>query len=152
MDVAVQRLEHGAAERPAHEREVDGQVEAVVVALEVGRQRVAGRRQLAVGVHDPRADPGRHAGQRLVQRLALEGDPEHAVGPLDDHERADRGRERGVDGVGKALGHGGRGEPVEEGIGQGSHGATLSRRVRTAVDTRWRAASGEVPSSTAMRS
>ena len=71
---------------------------------------------------------------------------------LDDHERADRGRERGVDGIGEALAHGGGGEPVEEGVGQGSHAETLSRRVRTAVDTRWRAASGEVPSATAMRS
>ena len=87
-----------------------------------------------------------------VQRLALEGDPEHAVRALDDHERADRGGEGGVDGIGQALAHGGGGEPVEEGVGQGSHAVTLSRRVRTAVDTRWRAASGEVPSSTAMRS
>ena len=152
VDLVVQRLEHRAPERAADEREVDRQVEAVVVALEVARERVAGGGELAVGLHDPRPHAGRHAGERAIERLALERDPEDAARALDDHERADRGLERGVDGVGEALAHGGGGEPVEEGVGQGSHGVTLSRRVRTAVDTRWRAASGEVPSSTAMRS
>ena len=148
----MQRLEHRAPERAAHEREVDRQVEAVVIALEVARERVAGGGQLAVGLHDPRPHAGRDAGERVVQRLALEGDPEHAVLALHDHERADRGLQRGVDGIGEPLAHGGGGEPVEEGVGQGSHAVTLSLRVRTAVDTRWRAASGEVPSASAMRS
>ena len=96
--------------------------------------------------------PRRHAGQRGVQRLALEGDPQHAALALDDDERADRGLERGVDGVGEALLHGGGGQAVEELLGQGGHAVTLSRRVRTAVDTRWRAASGECSSAAAMRS
>ena len=89
--------------------------------------------------------------------VASSGSPSKAIRStplcaLDDDERAERGGERGVDGIGQALAHGRGGEPVEEGVGQGSHEVTLSRRVRTAVDTRWRAASGEVPSSTAMRS
>ena len=119
VDLAVQRLEHGAAERAAGQRQVDREVERVVVALEVGRERVAGGRELAVGAHDPRPDAGGDAGQRGVLRLALEGDPEHAALALDDEQRADRGAQRGVDGVGEALLHGGGGQAVEEVLGRG---------------------------------
>ena len=147
VDLAVQGVEHGAAERAAGQRQVDRQAERVVVALEVRRERVAGGRELAVGAHEPRPDAGGDAGQRGVLGLALEGDPQHAARALDDEQRADRGLERRVDGVGEALLHGGGGQAVKELLGQGGHAVTRSRRVRTAVETRWRAASGEVPRS-----
>ena len=52
----------------------------------------------------------------------------------------------GVDGVGEPLAHGGGGELVEQGGGEGHVGSSWARRVRRAVETRWRAATTEQPS------
>jgi hypothetical protein len=77
-----------------------------------------------------------------VLGLLLEGDTDDPARPLDDQETADRSVETGEDRVGESLADGGGGDGFEQGIGQGSHAACLSRRLRTAVETRWRAASG----------
>ena len=71
---------------------------------------------------------------------------------LDDEQAADRGAQAGEDGVGEALAHGGGGDGLEQGVGERGHAASLSRSVRTAVDTRWRAATAEMPSRSAMPS
>ena len=71
---------------------------------------------------------------------------------LDDEQAADRGAQAGEDGVGEALADGGGGDGLQQGVGQGSHAACLSRRVRTAVETRWRAATAEQPRRSAIPS
>ncbi len=112
--------------------------------------RVSG--QLAVGGDDARAEPRGDLGQHTVLGLLLEAHADHAVRALDDEQAADRRAQPGEDGVGEALAHRGGGDGLEQGFGQGGHAASLSRRVRTAVDTRWRAATEEMPSAPAMPS
>ncbi len=87
-----------------------------------------------------------------VLGLVLEAHPHDAAGALDDEQAADRRGEPGEHGVGEALAHRGGGDGLEQGVGQGGHAASLSRRVRMAVDTRWRAATAEMPSRSAMPS
>ena len=146
----MQGLEHLAAEGRADEPEIDGQLEPVLVALQVAGERVACRGELAVGADDPRSEPVGNLRKDDVLGLLLEGDTDDPARPLDDQETADRSVETGEDRVGESLADGGGGDGFEQGIGQGSHAACLSRRLRTAVETRWRAASGEQPSRPAM--
>ena len=79
-------------------------------------------------------------------------DAHDAALALDDEQAADRRAQAGEDGVGEALAHRGGGDGLEQGVGKRGHAAALSRRVRTAVDTRWRAAAEEMPSRSAMPS
>ena len=124
----------------------------VALALEVGLEHVARGGQLAVGAHDARAEPGGDLGKHLVVGLVLEADAHHAARALDDEQATDRRAQAGENGVGEALAHGGGGDGLEQGVGERGHAAALSRRVRTAVDTRWRAATAEMPSRSAMPS
>ena len=71
---------------------------------------------------------------------------------LHDQQLPDRRLEAGVDGVGEPLAHGGGGDRVEQFGGEGHAAIPWLRRVRMAVETRWRAATGEQPSRAAMRS
>ena len=79
-------------------------------------------------------------------------DADDAALALDDEQAADRRAQAGEHGVDEALAHGGGGDGLEQGVGERGHAASLSRRVRTAVDTRWRAATAEMPSRSAMPS
>ena len=87
----------------------------------------------------------------MILGLLGEGDPDEALGPLDDQQPAERRVQAGEDGVGEPFAHRGGGDGLEQRLGQGGH-AKLSRRVRTAVETRWRAATVEQPSSVAIPS
>ena len=58
----------------------------------------------------------------------------------------------GVDGVGEPLAHGGGGDRVEQAGGKAHAGIPWVRRVRMAVETRWRAATAEQPRRAAMPS
>ena len=108
--------------------------------------------ELAVGGDQARAEAAGHLGQHVILGLLLEADADDAARALDDQQAAERGVQAGEDAVGEAFADGGGGDGLQQGFGQGSHAACLSRRVRTAVETRWRAASGEQPSALAMRS
>ena len=80
-DLGVERRERGAAEVGPHEREVDGHVEPLVLALEVGREHVARGGELAVGGDDPRAEAGGDLGEQDVDGLASKPTRAHARGP-----------------------------------------------------------------------
>ena len=71
---------------------------------------------------------------------------------LDDEQAADRSAQAGEHGVDEALPHGGGSDGLEQGVGQRGHAGSLSRSVRMADDTRWRAATAEMPSRSAMAS
>ena len=116
----------------------------VALALEVGLERVAGGGELAVGADDARAEQRGDLGQQLVLGLVLEPDADHAALALDHEQAADRGAHAGEHGVGEALAHRGGGDGLEQAVGERGHAAALSRRVRTAEDTRWRAATAEI--------
>ena len=98
--------------------------------LAVGRRRCAARAaRRPRPAHGPRAPPRSPRGPRRA------GPGRRAGGRS--------GGQPGKDGVGEALAHRGGGDGLEQGFGQGGHATSLSRRVRTAVDTRWRAATAE---------
>ena len=94
---------------------------------------------------DERLDAGRDLGEQRVEGVLLEAHAEDAAGALDDRERADRRLQARVDGIGEPLGHGRGGDAVEQVLGEGHAAAPWERRVRMAVETRWRAAWGEMP-------
>jgi hypothetical protein len=75
-----------------------------------------------------------------------------ALVALDDEQRAERGVQMGVDGVGQSLAHGGGGDRLEQAGGKGHAAIPWVRRVRMAVETRCRAATVDVPSRCAMES
>ena len=89
--------------------------------------------------------------QRVVGLLG-EADAHDAALALHDQELPDRRVEAGVDGVGEALAHGGGGDRVQQAGGKGHAGIPWVRRVRIAVETRWRAATAEQPRRAAMQS
>ena len=151
-DLGAQQRQRRAAEVRAHEREVDRQVEALVDAVEVGRDDVARGAQLAVGGDDPRPQVRRDLREQRVDGLPGEPDAHHAALALHDQELPDRRVEARVDGVGETLAHGGGGDRVQQAGGKGHAGIPWVRRVRIAVETRWRAATAEQPSRAAMPS
>ena len=109
-------------------------------------------RQLAVGGDDPRPEPAGDLGEHVVLGLLLEAHADDAVLALDDEQAADRGAQTGEHGVDEALPHGGGSDGLEQGVRKRGHAASLSRSVRTADDTRWRAAAAEMSSRSAMPS
>ncbi len=129
---------HGVV-RVGFEEEPEDRVLAEVAAR-LGPRIVASDRELAL------------TRDTLDAYFAGEGDPHDAGRPLDHQQTADRGAQAGEDGVGEAHAHGGGGDGLEQGVGERGHAAALSRRVRTAVDTRWRAATVEMPSRSPMPS
>jgi len=137
--------------RRGDQREVDRHADRAL-AGEVRLERVARAGQLAVGPDDPGPEPAGHLGQHVVLGLLLEPDADHAGRALHDEQAPDRRAQAGEDGVGEALAHRGGGDGLEQGVGERGHAAALSRRVRTAVDTRCRAATVEMPSRAAMPS
>ena len=84
--------------------------------------------------------------------LLGEADADDAALALDDEQRADRGVQAGVEGVDESLAHGGGGDRSRAGGGQAHAGIPWVRRVRMAVETRWRAATAEQPRRSAMPS
>ena len=135
-----------------HEREVDGQPVRVALAGEVGVERVARAAELAVRADDARPEARGDLRQHAVLGLLLEADADDAALALDDEQAPDRRLEAGEEGVGEPLAHRGGGDGLEQGVRERGHAASLSRRVRTAVDTRWRAATAEIPRRSAMPS
>ena len=108
--------------------QVDRQRERVVVALEVGGERVAGAGRA-------RGRSGRCAGRRRPPRAARvtsSGSPSKAMrstprSPWTTSSGPSGVLQRRVDGVGEALLHGGGGQAVEELLGQGGHATALSQ-------------------------
>ena len=151
---AAQLGEHVELEGRAREREIDGQVEPGPLALQIGLELLAGDRGLGARAHDARAQTAGDAGEDRVLGLLGEADPADAAGALHHQEAADGGVGVAVDRVGQALRDRGGAQPLEHGVGKslGTGHVILALRVRTAPDTRWRAASGEQPRRRAMSS
>jgi hypothetical protein len=148
----AQLFQRGTPEGRPDEAEVDRQLEPLVLAREVGVDRVARGGELGVGGDDAGAEAGRDLGEQPVDGLLSEADAHDAVLALDDGERADRRVHAGVDGVGEALADRRGCDRLEQVGGQAHAGIPWVRRVRMAVETRWRAATGEQPSRLAMSS